>query len=212
MTVNYIVSLLRNGLNDFSRNKEYTDAYLWSVFLQKRALYFTRKIKKNEKISQLNYQTFCFPLITTTATACATDLDCQIRRTKDKLPTVLTNRNSEILSVKTIKNTPISKMYTNEIELKQFNDIKKDNYSWFIDSGYLYIDGNLKIELVKIEAVWDDITTLSLETLNCKSIFELEYNIDLESLDIIIELCLQKLVPEKNIRIDNTNDSNEVLK
>ena len=214
MTIRNIISDIRNALKEYSRTNQYTDSFLWAEFTKKRSIYFSRKLKKFEYINPANYQTFCFPLIDSNLNECnlTLDISCYVKRTVSKLPSVITGRNAIAMKVMNVFNTNISKTEVNELDTNQYNDIKKNTTKWFIQNRYVYICNNEQIELVKIEALWDDIKDLDSNVTQCSTYLDVDFNIDLESLDIIISLVLEKLLSLKNVVEDNNNDSNSEIR
>jgi len=214
MTIRAIVSTVRTLINDYSRTQSYTDYYLYSLFIQKRSVLMTRRLKKNETINIQNYSTYCYPLTLVNANTCNTivPLDCELRRTVVKLPTYITGKNGSMFDVRNLENIKISQMMPYEANIIQYNDIKKKSFHYFIDNNYLYICGNKDIEVVKIAGLVEDPTKIDTSITQCNNIFDLDIPIDLETLDVVNQMIIEAVAVSEKLPDDMTNDTNNLIK
>jgi hypothetical protein len=214
-TIRAIVSSLRTSLGDFSRTQEFTDAYLWDMFCQARSVYLNRELEKNKVVSEQEYSSYCFPLQLSNLNQCngLVPLDCPVKRTVTQISSVVTGRNFSTLNVRNLFGKKLSEVKMSELDTIEYNDIKKNNISWFINNNYVYIYcNNLDIEAVNISAIFENPALLDSTITQCQNIYDITINTTLKTLNISNQLALEKILREFNIPKDNTNDTNNLIK
>jgi hypothetical protein len=215
MSIREIISTLRNTLSDYSRTPEMTDAYLWSMFCQARTIYLTRELEKNKVINQQEYTSYCFPLQLSNLNQCVGNvpLDCPVKRTVVQIPTTITGRNFSTLNVRNLYGKKLSEIKMSELDTIEHNDIKKNSISYFINNNYVYIYcNNLDIEAVNIEGIFENPALLDPSITLCNTIYDINVNMSLKTLNVSNQLVLERLIPQLNIPQDNTNDSTNQIK
>jgi hypothetical protein len=211
MTIPEIISTFKEILKLNHRSPEYTDSYLWSIFLNTRAEILNNNLKKNYYINPNEYKTFVLPLITVNKfEGTCIELDCPVKSTNTSIPAFLKARNSSTLSVFTPTDKEIPYRDVSQIEYSQYNDIKSNKIAYTFDiNNKLIILNNDLIKCVKVKALWDNILDFqNLQDPNsCVDLNTVDIGLSRDSVNDIIKLTLntyfQSVMPS-----DNSNNSN----
>lgn len=219
-----IQSLYSKGVQ--SQSTRLRNRHIYNKLLTVRAKLISQEIKKKQRLSQLNYQTLtCVELIEVPShmCPCIPPVGCNIIRSKYKLPKFLSGLNGHIIqSVTTIDNS----VKLDEIQMNAVKHLKGNKYTnkknnFFIHDGYLYLTEFTKMRLVNITGLFEDPVSLNnFQTAcggnnnnGCKDYMNMEFPIDFDLIDTLIEMSLQELIQifSQNIE-DLTNNSTDNIK
>ncbi len=220
-----VQSLYSSGVQ--SDDSRLSSRHIYNKLLSVRAKLITQKINKKQQISQWNYQPLrCVELIEVPIheCPCLPPIGCKILRTKYKLPKPLNSLTSHMLKSVTSIDGQIVFGEISWIEKKysKGNKYTSQKPDYFIRDGYLFI--TVKNEsspmLLYIEGLFEDPIEVyeftsfcdcgdGVDT-ECIDVKDLEFPIDLEQVDTLIELAAKELV-EFFLRVpeDKTNDSRD---
>jgi hypothetical protein len=213
ITINSVVSELRSNLKDFSRTSDYSNEFLIECFLNERALLIEQKLKKFQKMSDANYQSFCLDLQLVNQNDCS-ELDCPVKRTVFKIPATLTGRNRTTLEIFNLANVPISEVAYSDINNLKLNAFKKDKVAYFIKNDFIYIINDLKIAHIYVRAIFENpIDFLDIQSgTNCVDVYEsdlkIEYAMKASAIQMVLEKILKQSYPLVNDTSNNSNESN----
>ncbi len=163
-SIGYTVSRVRNGLKGVKEDAFLTDRYIYSVILKYAKALIRRQDTENKimRFQSLFEPVPCVDLIEVDkVAACCGGIKskCIIRRTKDRLPTLLEGSYGPIIRSVTsldgsiIVTKTVPTIYTSMANLPSFK-YNTNKYYWYLD-GYLYFP-NLEWEGISIEGLWDD--------------------------------------------------------
>lgn len=158
------ISRLRDSVKAASQDAFVTDRLIYSIALKYAKLYIKRE---DDKYKLAKYQGLfetisCMPLeeVSPIDTCCMEITTCcTLRRTKDRLPTLIEGSFGVILGVVTSIDgskeliQTFSPIYARMLNIPSFK-YNKTLYYWF-DDGYLYFP-NIDWEAVSIEGLWQD--------------------------------------------------------
>ena len=163
-TIGETVSRVRNIMKGAKEDAFITDRFLYSLILKYAKMTIRRQDTENKIMRfQSLFETLpCVDLIEIDRVeACCTGIKskCIIKRTKEKLPTLLEGTYGPLFrsvssidgSVEMIKTYPAT--YTAMTHSVNFK-YNKTKYFWYIN-GYLYFP-NIEWDAVKIEGLWDE--------------------------------------------------------
>ena len=163
-TVGESISRVRNLVKAVKEDAFLTDRFLYSLIIKYAKLLIKRQDNENKIMRfQSLFETIpCLELIEVDKVeACCTGIKtgCTIRRTKDRLPSVLEGAYGPLFrsitsldrSVEVYKTYPST--YTS-IANSTNNKYNKTKYYWYLD-GYLYFP-NIEWEGVLVEGLWTD--------------------------------------------------------
>ena len=170
-TIGETISRVRNTIKGVREDAFLTDRYLYSVILKYAKLYIRRQDSENKIMRfQSLFETLpCVDLIDVDKIeACCGGIKskCIIKRTKDRLPSVLEGAYGPLFrtissidgSIQCYKTYPI--VYTDMANTTTFK-YNNNAYYWYSD-GYLYFP-NILWESVRVEGLWDE----SISYLKC---------------------------------------------
>lgn len=192
-----------------SDDSRLTRRHIYNKLLTVRSTLIFNKLNKNQYISQWNYQTLpCVELILVEGNdcPCVTPIGCQILRSKEKLPKPINSISKHIIqSVTSIDGSII--FSETSFRGKKWN--ADDKYTgntpdYFIKDNYLYITTTRKLKLVTIIGLFNDTVEVDNFPSYCDgttpptscdtSPMELEFNIDEDLVDTLVELSIKELV------------------
>lgn len=163
-TIQETVSRLRNTVKGVKEDAFLTDRFLYSLVLKYAKLLIKRQDNENKimRFQSLFEKLPCVELIEVDKIeACCGGIrsNCTIKRTKDKLPTVLEGAYGPLFrtissidgSIQVYKTYPST--YTNMANLPSYK-YNKNKYYWYL-AGYLYFP-NIEWEAVTVEGLWDE--------------------------------------------------------
>ncbi len=164
VTIGDSVSRVRGLVKGTKEDAFLTDRMIYSLLLKYGKL-FIKRLDNENKI--MRYQSLfkalpCVDLIDVDKVeACCSGIKskCIIKRTKEKIPTVIDGTMGPLFrfissidgSIRVYRTYPAT--YTNIANSTNFK-YNNTKYYWFID-GYLYFP-NIEWDAVRIEAIWDD--------------------------------------------------------
>jgi len=170
-TIGETISRVRNTIKGVREDAFLTDRYLYSVILKYAKLYIRRQDSENKIMRfQSLFETLpCVDLIDVDKIeACCSGIKskCIIKRTKDRLPSVLEGAYGPLFrtissidgSIQCYKTYPIIYTYMANTTTFKYNN---NAYYWYSD-GYLYFP-NILWESVRVEGLWDE----SISYLKC---------------------------------------------
>jgi len=213
-----------------------TAPHIYNKLLTTRSLLLVKKLKAKSFISDFNYNTLrCIELITVDKNGCSCiphNRD-KILRSRYKLPNIIAGySNNAIKSVFT--NDMTSFKYMSPDAMKYIEDSrfsKVENY-YFIENGFLYVvTRNELLKVINVTALWEDILAVNnfhnycygkaredyyslCSTSGCNDIcvsnFDVEFNIDAELIDILLQEAYRELVQLFSmIKSDDSNDTSD---
>ena len=170
-TIGETISRVRNTIKGVREDAFLTDRYLYSVILKYAKLYIRRQDSENKIMRfQSLFETLpCVDLIDVDkieAWCGGIKSKCIIKRTKDRLPSVLEGAYGPLFrtissidgSIQCYKTYPI--VYNDMANTTTFK-YNNNAYYWYSD-GYLYFP-NILWESVRVEGLWDE----SISYLKC---------------------------------------------
>lgn len=210
-----------------SSDSRLTARHIYNKFLTVRARLFYEKSNKKQKISDWNYQTLnCVELIEVPAhqCPCVPPVGCEVLRSKNKLPRPITNMNAHLIkAVTSITGENIySEITLKEKQYKKGNKYTSNKPDYFIEDGYLYtthIKGSPRIlkvvmlpgdplEARQFESYCDDCP----ECVDCESPLDMDFPIDDEMGEALIEIAAIELIKEfedrREDKVPNSEDDN----
>ncbi len=163
-TIQDTVSRVRNLVKGVKEDAFLTDRFLYSLVLKYAKLLIKRQDNENKimRFQSLFEKLPCVELVEVDKIeACCGGIksNCTIKRTKDKLPTVLEGAYGPLFrtitsidgSIQVFKTYPST--YTNMANLPSYK-YNKNKYYWYL-GGYLYFP-NIAWEAVSVEGLWDE--------------------------------------------------------
>jgi hypothetical protein len=213
MTVNSIISELRSKSKELGRSSDYSDEYLFELFISKRAILLMQRLTKFQNLQESNYTTFCMDLAKSNANICS-EYNCEIKKSIYKLPPHLTGRNVSSLKVYTLDNQLISETTIQDVQLNQLNDIKRNKIAYSIENNFIYIWNNLNIKHIKVRALWESILdwTEIQSTSNCVDVYSVDIGMERSLKDVAIGMVYDEIVKSNTIREDDFNDSSTEIR
>lgn len=215
--ISSIKKLISRGLasDDFN----WSSNFIAHLLKTSRALLIKRRINKYHKISDANYQTVCIPLelVDYHNCDCITDINCKILRSKFQLPSFISKRSSNGVTVKLLDGTTISYMDNSSSKFSKYSITSNSDMTFFLENSYLYIQNyktivtdetNLK---VIVKGIPEDPLELA-DIVNCEdaensSICNEEFPIDSDLIDPLYDLVIRRLLQTNNLPQDNRNDA-----
>lgn len=163
-TIGETVSRVRNIMKGAKEDAFITDRFLYSIILKYAKMLIRRQDTENKIMRfQSLFETIpCIDLIEVDRVeACCAGIKskCIIKRTKDKLPTVLEGAYGPLFrtissidgSTQVYKTAPST--YTNIANSKNYK-YNNNKYYWYLN-GYLYFP-NIEWDAVAVEGLWDE--------------------------------------------------------
>lgn len=163
-TIGDAISRVRNVLKAVKEDPFVTDRFIFSI-LSKYAKMLIRRQDNENKIMRFQSLFVALPCVelieVDKVEACCSGIKskCIIKRTKDKLPTILegsygplfrsiTSIDGSVFMTKTYPSTYTAMTHTTNFKYN------KNKYYWYLD-GYLYFP-NIDWEAVRVEGLWED--------------------------------------------------------
>lgn len=207
-----IQSLYSKGVQ--SRDSRLSSRHIYNKLLTVRTRLLSEESNKKQKISNWNYQTLsCVELIKVPLheCICIPSNGCEILRSKYKIPKPLTGMNNHIISnVYSIDGSiKYSEVSVLEKKYSKGNKYTKFKPDYYIQNGYLYITQSLRgPKIISVEGLFEDPVTARLfeqycendcdECNNCVSPMDLDFPIDSDRIDIIVEFAVKELIQAFN--------------
>ena len=201
-----IQSLYSKGVQ--SDSSRLTPRHIYNKMLTVRTKLLSEKAKKKQKISDWNYQVLqCIEMIDVPKFDYPiTPIEkCKVRRSKYKIPRVLTDYNGNMIDYVMTIDTYEKFDYTNRNEMLYVmgNKYTSNKKRYLIEDGYLYAYGRNVPYMVRMRAIFEDpIQAYQFKDLceNSKKdacgldIFEMDFPMDGDQMDILIEFAVQELI------------------
>lgn len=220
-----IQSLYSKGVQ--SDDSRLSSRHIYNKLLTVRSRLITQQANKKQAISVWNYQTLsCIELVKVPAheCPCAPPLGCEILRSKYKIPGIISGIFGDLIqTVSTVdRGIKFDRVTINSVNYQKGNKYTSNKLQYFLHNDYLYITSNRHLGVVMLTGVFEDPVEASKfqsyceckeGCTDCIDYQELDFPLDTNLLDQLIELSLQELleifmqVPE-----DVTNNSRDSLK
>lgn len=207
-----IQSLYSKGVQ--SRDSRLSSRHIYNKLLTVRTRLITEQSNKKQKISSSNYQTLsCVEMIKVPnhECLCIPPSGCEVYRSKYKIPKVLTDMNNHLLrnvySIDgAIKYSEVSLLEKKYSKGNKYTKFKPDYYR---KNDYLFTtttEGTPK--LLSLEGLFEDPIMARLfeqycendcdECSDCISPMDLDFPIDSDRIDIIVEFAVKELIQAFN--------------
>ena len=197
---------------------------IYSMLLTARNRLIVQSENKHQKLSQWNYQTLkCIALVEAPIheCPCIPTLGSTIYRTKYKLPSVLTDLNKHLIQSVTSIDGSIryGEITWEDKKYKSDDKYTSNKPDYFIRGGYLYITDSTEIEVITISALFQDpleaheyvsyCSTCNTNDLGCTAKTDLDFPVDSDLEDVLVEMVLQELGIFIQGKEDTTSDSRD---
>lgn len=225
VTIGESISRVRNVLKAVKEDPFLTDRFIHSLIVKHSKAIIKREALINNiyKYRSLFKEIPCLDLIDVDIVeACCTGIKtgCTIKRTKDKLPSLLETDNGPVIrSVSTLDYSKqvtetYPSVYANMTKVKNFK-YNKNKYYWYID-GYIYIP-NVEWEGIRVEVLPDgDISSFlcgqAAEEAECIIKQDTNFNIPEHMFAEIENLVVQEILTAGQIPSDGADDSQNVMR
>jgi len=218
MTINEMISQLRETLRSRTDDSNYSDQYLYELVKSFRAVLLKQRAEKHKPISKFNYQKFCVELECVSASDCidcSKDISCNVLRSTKKLPVSIHGRNKDLLRVRLMNGEQVSYVsdYT-EFKTLQYSKTRKNKMAYTMTNGYLEIYGNDILKYVVVEGPLSDPTDLvewtTCGTTNTESCYDIrndEFPMEESIFPTVRDMIYKELNVSINLMDDTKNDS-----
>lgn len=165
MTINEHISLLRNVIKATPDDSKFSDQFLYTLLKNARAELLRQRADKGYVFNLSNWQSICMPLEKVDQNECGSctpDSGCYVLRSVYKLPNTLSSPSRMLLNVYTLAGGKA--VYSGSFSAalrKKYSKVMKNNLTYTIKNGYLYIFHNDWLKTVMLDAIFEDPTTLS---------------------------------------------------
>lgn len=204
-----LISRLKNANKFLADDDLISDRYLYSILKQKASVLIKREANLRKLLTSDNvYQNYeCVDLMLVNGSEC--DLNCPIRRTKNKLPKieeglysyfiqgVFNTSNSVEIFPSTIRD------YINHNQLR----IKSPKKFYTIKDSYLYVL-DPDVECINIYAYFTE-SIEDLDGTQCVSMYDKEFKIPAYLIDSLIELCNQSLINYHKLPVEQEDNNRD---
>ena len=203
-----------------SDDSRLSNRYIYNKLMSVRSRLMSEKARKRQGIK---YQFLpCIQLINAPISECCCIPDnvCKVRRSKHKLPKLMMNMNGYLVNfVATLGNKSIN--LTDPIDYGHMisgSKYAKKGIYYYIQNDYLYIIGNDNLEIVKMEALFEegDIPQYFIDccetgtSTDCTSPLDKEFSIDSELIEPLITLAKEELIGDfLQMKEDVSNDASD---
>ena len=220
-TIGDTVSRIRNTVKGVKEDAFLTDRFIYSLVLKYAKNFIRRQDNENKimRFQSLFEKLPCVELIEVDKVeACCNGVksNCTIKRTKDKLPTVLEGVYGPLFrtissidgSIQCYKTYPIT--FTNMANLPSFR-YNNTKYYWYL-GGYLYFP-NIEWEAVSIEGLWDaNISMYVCNQENCTRRQDNDTHIPEYLFSEIEANVLKDLGILMQVPVENNDDNQNILR
>lgn len=213
-----VQSLYSKGVQ--SDSSRLTSRHIYNKLITTRAKLLSEKAKKKQKISDWNYQVIsCIEVISVDSheCPCIPIQGCPVKRSKYKLPKVMLDYNGNLIDfVMTIDSFERFDP-SNRTEMLYVNGNKytANKKRYLIEDGFLYLYGRNIPKLIKMRAVFEDPIDVVGFSTYCDSescpddIFELEFPMDADQIDTLMEIVAQELIVLFSQNAEDISNDNE---
>lgn len=215
-----IQSLYSRGVQ--SDDSRLSSRLIYNKMLSVRMRLVSQKANKKQEISQQSYQTLpCIELIKASSheCPCLPPVGCSFLRSKHKIPTIAKSIYSSLLnSVTSIEGTTNFSYSTwEDIPYTSANKYTGKRPRYFFKDDYLYILSEVPLKVVTIPgAIFEDPYEAEKfksfcedceECQSCIDPLEMEFPIDGDLIEVLIEFCKAELVQEFSQRTQDRGNS-----
>lgn len=215
-----VQSLYSKGVQ--SDDSRLSARHIYNKLLTVRTRLLSQKSKQKQKVSDWSYQVIpCIEMIEVSEhdCPCAPPTACTVKRSKYKIPRVLTDYNRNLIDYVMTIDGGDKFDFTTKSELLHINGNKYTALKrrYIISDEYLYAYGKDVPKLLQMRALFEDpvkasefISYCPSETADCMDIFDIEFPMDGDMVDVAIEFTVKELVDyfKQNIE-DQTNDTRD---
>lgn len=197
--IDKIQTLYSKGIKSFSTRL--SNRHIYSTIASIRKTLISQKSKKKQYVSSWSYQTFCIDM--------EYNAKCNASITKYPLPKTLTDYNGDLIkSVRTIDGSEnIDKIEPEQVKYLKGNRYTSKKLRYYIQDGYLYLNRNIGPKQIEVTILADnplDVYYLNQccskeEDFNCISPLDMEFPIDGDLEETLVQLASQRLVQEFQI-------------
>jgi hypothetical protein len=213
-----LISSIRTRVKEYTDDSLYEDSFLWSSFLDERAMLLTQRLKKQHFISSINYSTFCMETVKDLShmCGCITKVGCEIHRTLLKLPDFLAGRNKPAIELYTLDYGRIDITAERDVLLNKLHPIKAMKPQASIVNNYVILwDTSYPSVLIRMIAS-DPLEVMEKqqckEDTPCVDIYTTSINTDREIIEAAIDKVVNNIRQSFEITSDMNNDSNPEIK
>lgn len=220
-TIGDTTSRLRNLVKGVKEDAFLTDRFLYSLFLKYAKLLIKRQDNENKimRFQSLFEKLPCVELIEVDKIeACCSGIksNCTIRRTKEKLPTVLEGAFGPLFrsitsidgSIEVFKTYPT--IYTSMTQTTTFK-YNKNKYYWYL-GGHLYFPDSTW-EAISVEGLWDSsIQKYLCDGNTCIARQAEPVHVPEYLLAEIEQMCMKDLLTVIQIPVENDDDNQNPLR
>ena len=204
-----LISRLKNANKFLADDDLISDRYLYSLLKQKASVLIKREGNLRKLLTSDNvYQNYeCVDLILVNGTEC--DLNCPVRRTKKRLPTIEEGQYSYFIQgvfnpSNSIEIHPTTiRDFINHSKLR----IKSPKKFYTIKDGYLYVL-DPDVEMVNIYAYFTE-SIEDIDGINCVSMYDKQFKIPAYLIDSLIELCNQSLINYHKLPVEQEDNNRD---
>lgn len=167
-----------------------TNLYIEHILTIERANILGNMLKRNIRLSKNNYSTICVPLELTSLDDCTNG--CFILKSKNRIPEyvgdiIIRNGNKKLTML-----SPYSFTY------RKKSISKAEFISWYVQDGYLYINGTVGLETVSITSIFlnnKDINDPDYVDCNCTTcVDDYDFVIDSTYIDMLYGLVIARIL------------------
>lgn len=201
-----IQSLYSKGVQ--SDDSRLRPRHIYNKMLTVRSRLVYQKANKKQKFSQWSYQVIpCIEMIPADRheCPCIPAPGCKIMKSKHPLPKPITDISNHLIqNVTSIDGSVVySETSWNEYKYKKGNKYTKSIPDYYIRNGHLFITHNMGPDVISIEGIWENPLEASQFPSACKgdenkdtciSPLDMEFPIDEDLLDVLIEVSVQELI------------------
>lgn len=218
-----IQSLYSKGVQ--SDDSRLSSRHIYNKILTTRSRLLSQKAKSKQKISDWNYQTIsCIEMIEVPIheCPCAPYADCvTVKRSRYPIPRVMHDYNGNLIDYVMTIDGGDKFDYSNRRELLHVggNKYTASRRRYIIDKGYIYAYGVDVPKILQMRALFEDpieamnfISYCPSESVdNCIDILDIEFPIDNDTIDTLIQLSVEELIAvfKQNIE-DISNDTKDI--
>ncbi len=218
------ISRIRNILKSVKEDPFITDRFIFSMIMKYAKLLIRRQANEGKIIGYNGLFQFipCMELIELDVIpSCCIGIKtgCTIKRTKDKLPTLLEGSMGPIfrtiasLDLSTELRPTYPAVYSNLTKLTTFK-YNKDKYYWYMD-GYLYVP-DVEWDAIYVEGIFDDniapYVCDSKPEDSCLPAQSLPLNIPEYLLAEVEQMALKEMLTSGQIPSDGPDDGQNILR
>lgn len=226
MTVKEIVSYIRGVIKEHDSSLgPYTDRFLWETFnIAKADVLSTLRLRRFNYKNPQNYIGFCMELEKGLSHECnCITYGCEVLVTKHELPKFFSGRNTPSLRLYTLGNNQIDIVTENEVQdVLSYDKIYKNKVVASIINNKIVIWNTLDLKVIRVTALWEDITAISSVQYcndndptqpNCIDVYSVDTGVDKDLVYTIVSDRVMKLLsPSFQLQEDTNNDSNHEIR